>query len=87
MPFLFIFTLCIIFLNNILIKSLIFLSNKVDENLKIWINNRWFEYRESDVILTVDLAIAAIDSPIIIAVIVDRAVSVKQKSVLAILVA
>lgn len=39
------------------------------------------------VILTVDLAITAIDSPIIIAVIVNIAMSIKQKSVFAIFVA
>lgn len=36
-------------------------------------------------ILTVDLAMAALDSPVVITVVVDRAVSVEEQSVLAVL--
>lgn len=51
---------------------------------KLLLNNGELEYCKCSVVLTVSLAIAAIDGPIIIAMIMDSTVSVKQKSVLAI---
>lgn len=71
-----------IFSNNIFIKCLIFFLNQTDREIEETFNNyKTLKYRECN-ILTVGFAIAAIDGPIIIAMIMDCTVSIEQKSVL-----